>query len=178
MPSCEMCGKDVPSLRRAIVEGTMMNVCGNCVKFGVEQAGAQNEVTGRSRTTQALDTRAKRAAPRDVYAQMEEELVEDYGERVRKARTARGLTLEQLGERLKERRDTLAKVEAGSYHPEEALIAKLEREFGIKLKEKAEKPAGLGAAAPAAPGGPITLGDLIKQAQSGAPSGARSEKKR
>lgn len=144
-----------------------MSVCGNCVKFGVEQAGAATEVTGRSRTTAALDTRARRAAPRDVYEQMGEELVEDYGERVRKARTQRGLTLEQLGERLKERRDTLAKVEAGSYHPEEALITKLEREFGIKLKEKAEKPAsGMGGGP--AKGGPVTLGDLIKQAQSDA----------
>src|SRR5438067_7431879 len=109
MASCEMCGKEVPSLRRAIIEGTMMSVCGNCVKFGVEQAGAANEVMpGRSRVTQSLDTRAKRAQPRDVYAEMAEELVEDYGERVKRARTAAGMTLEQLGEKLKTRRDTLA----------------------------------------------------------------------
>lgn len=164
MPSCEMCGKELPSLRRALIEGTVMNVCGNCVKFGVEQAGAKNEVTGRSRTTAALDQRARRGTVRDVYAEMQEELVEDYGARVRRAREARGLTLEQLGEKLKERRDTLAKVEAGSYHPEEALIRKLEREFNIKLKEKVEAPSGLGGPA-AASGKALTLGDLIKQAE-------------
>lgn len=168
MPSCEMCGKELPTLRRATIEGTIMSVCGNCIKFGVEQAGAQHEVTGRSRATTGMDTRARRAVPRDVYAEMVEELAEDYGERVRKARTKSGMTLEELGEKLKTRRDTLAKVESGSYHPEEALITKLEREFGIKLKEKVEKPTS-GVANPGTPkGGPVTLGDLIKQAQSDA----------
>lgn len=141
-----------------------MNVCGNCVKFGVEHAGAKTEVTGRSQVTQSLERRAARGRSRDVFAEMGEELVEDYGARVRKAREARGVTLEQLGEKLKTRRDTLAKVESGSYHPEETLIAKLERELGIKLKEKPEAPSG-GAGQPMAPKGPLTLGDLIKQAQ-------------
>lgn len=141
-----------------------MSVCGNCVKFGVEQAGAQAEVTGRSRVTQSLERRAARGRSRDVFEEMSEELVEDYGARVRRARESRGWTLEQLGARLKERRDTLAKVEGNSYHPEEALIKKLERELGIKLKEKLEAPSGVGGK-PATPDKALTLGDLIKQAQ-------------
>lgn len=162
MPSCEMCGKELPSLRRATIEGTVMSVCGNCVKFGVEHAGAQTEVTGRSRVTQSLERRAARSRSRDVFDEMPEELVEDYGQRVRRAREARGLTLEQLGEILKTRRDTLAKVEGGSYHPEEALIRKLEKELSIKLKEKPEAPAGVGGQMKQ-PDKALTLGDLIKQ---------------
>lgn len=143
-----------------------MNVCGNCVKFGVEQAGAQAEVTGRSRVTQSLERRAARGRSRDVFSEMQEELVEDYGQRVRRAREARGLTLEQMGERLKVRRDTLAKVESGSYHPEETLIRVLEKELGIKLKEKPEAPAGVGGQSPSPQANKaLTLGDLIKQAQ-------------
>ena len=156
-----MCGKEFPSLRRAIVEGTAMSVCGGCVKFGVEQAGQQTEVTGRSRVTQSLEKRAVRGRSRDIFEDMKEELVEDYGDRVRQARTRRGLTLEQLGEKLKERVSELAKVEAGTYHPTDALVLKLERELGIKLKEKPEVPAGVGGPKPAK-SGPITLGDLIK----------------
>lgn len=166
MASCEMCGKELPSLRRATIEGTVMSVCGNCVKFGVEHAGAQTEVTGRSRVTQSLERRAARGRSRDVFEEMQEELVEDYGQRVRRAREARGMTLEQLGERLKTRRDTLAKIESGSYHPEESLIRVLEKELGIKLKEKPEAPAGVGGQPAAQPGNKaLTLGDLIKQAQ-------------
>lgn len=162
MPSCEMCGKEFPSLRRAIIEGTAMSVCGGCVKFGVEQAGAQTEVTGRSRVTQTLEKRAVRGRTRDIFEDMKEELVEDYGDRVRQARTRKGMTLEQLGEKLKERVSELAKVEAGTYHPTDTLVNKLERELGIKLKEKPETPAGVGGPKPTGDKA-LTLGDLIKQ---------------
>lgn len=162
MPACEMCGKEFPSLRRALVEGTSMSVCGSCVKFGVEQAGQRNEVTGRSRVTASLEKRATRQRSRDIYDDMQEELVEDYGERVKRAREKRGLTLEQLGDKMAERVQILAKVESQTFHPPDGLVAKLEKELGIKLKEKPEAPAGVGGAKPK-PGGPLTLGDLIKQ---------------
>lgn len=157
-----MCGKDVPSIRRALIEGTTMSVCGNCVKFGVEQAGAATEVTGRSRITASLERRAVRSQARDIYAGDEMELAEDYGERVRKARVARGLSVEDLGKKLNERVNILAKVEAGTYHPDDSLVAKLEKEFGIKLKEKVERPAGVGGQAKAGDKA-LTLGDLIKK---------------
>lgn len=160
MPSCEMCGKELPTLRKALIEGTMMSVCGNCVKFGVEQAGAANEVTGRSRTTAALQTRAARGRTRDVFADMPEELVEDYGERVRLARQRLGLSIEDVGKKINERQNELAKLEQGTYHPTDALVRKLEKFFGIKLMEKPEAPAGVGGPKPA--GGPMTLGDMIK----------------
>jgi len=164
MPSCEMCGKELPTLRRAVIEGTPMSVCGNCVKFGVEQAGAKTEVTGRSQTTQALERRAVRARTSNIYDQMQEELVEDYGERVRKARQKLGMTHEQLGERLRERASNLANVEKGSYHPPDTLIAKLEKELGIKLKEKPETPSGMGGKPVGGKSeAPLTLGDLIKK---------------
>jgi uncharacterized protein (TIGR00270 family) len=156
-----MCGKEMPSLRRAIIEGTSMNVCGGCVKFGVEQAGAKTEVTGRSRVTASLEKRATRSRGRDIYAEMQDDLVEDYAERVRNARTKKGLSIEQLGAKIMEKQTTLAQVEAGTYHPPDPLILKLERELNIKLKEKPEAPAGVGGPKPK--GGPLTLGDLIKQ---------------
>lgn len=161
MGSCEMCGREVPALRRAIVEGTMMSVCGNCVKFGVEQAGQANEVTGRSRVTQSLDARAKRAQPRDIYAGNETELVLDYGERVKKARMERGISVDDLGKKLNERVAILHKVESGSYHPDDGLVIKLEKEFGIKLKEKVEKTTTTTMSK--TPDKALTLGDLIKQ---------------
>lgn len=161
MASCEMCGREVPALRRATVEGTLMNVCGNCVKFGVEQAGIQAEVTGRSRVAASLEQRAQRAKPRDIYNSMQEELAADYSERIRDARTKRGMSVEQLAGKLMERQTVLAKVESGSYHPDDALVRKLERELGIKLMEKPEVPTNLGPAPKAQ--GAFTLGDIIKR---------------
>jgi putative transcription factor len=156
-----MCGKELPSLRRATIEGTTMSVCGDCIKFGVEQAGAKTEVTGRSRTTTALENRAARSRTRDVFSDMPEELVPDYGERVRDARNKMGLSIEEAGKQMNERQSELAKLEAGTYHPPDTLVRKLEKFYRIKLMEKPEAPAGVGGPK-AAKSGPITLGDLIK----------------
>lgn len=161
MPSCEMCGKELPSLRRAVVEGTVMSVCGNCVRFGVEQAGAQTEVTGRSRATTGLEQRAARSRRRDVFAESAEELVEDYGDRVRIARQRLGMSIEDLGKKINERQNELAKLEQGTYHPPDSLVRKLEKFFGIKLMEKPEAPVGVGGPK-MIKGGPMTLGDMIK----------------
>jgi putative transcription factor len=156
-----MCGKELPSLRRATIEGTTMHVCGDCVKYGVEQAGAKTEVTGRSRTTTAMESRAARSRTRDVFADMPEELVEDYGERVRQARQKLGLSIEDVGKKINERQSELAKLEQGTYHPPDTLVRKLERFFNIKLMEKPEAPAGVGGPK-LQKSGPLTLGDMIK----------------
>lgn len=157
---CEMCGREAP-LRRATIEGTVMSVCGNCVKFGVEIAGHATEVTGRSKVVESLQRRETRGRPRDVYDQMEMELIADYAQVVRQARLRKGFqTTEELGLRINEKKAVLDKVEAGTLHPADELVKKLERELAIKLMEKPESP-GVTGGKPA--GGPVTLGDLIKQ---------------
>jgi putative transcription factor len=159
-----MCGKELPTLRRALIEGTTMSVCGNCVKFGVEQAGPKVEVTGRSQTTQAMERRAVRSKPRDIYDQMQEELVEDYGDRVKQARQRAGLSIEDLGKAINERASNLAHIENGTYHPPDPLIAKLEKALNVKLKEKPEAPSGMGGRPMGNVGAKeLTLGDLIKK---------------
>lgn len=137
-----------------------MALCSNCVKFGVEVAGQAMEVTGRSRALQALDDRAARGKPRDIFAAQEKELVEDYAKIVREARNARGLTQEELARKLNERQSILSKVEAGTQRPNDDLARKLERELNVILYEKVD------AAEPetrTASKGTFTLGDLIKR---------------
>jgi putative transcription factor len=155
-----MCGREAP-LRPAIVEGTRMQVCPTCVRFGVEVAGAKAEVTGRSRVTQAIEQRSARAQPRDIFQQMDKDLVEDFGKRIRDARNRKGLTQEELARRLNERQSVLSKVEAGTQRPSDDLARRLERELAVTLFE-AVSPAEATASKPSAPGG-FTLGDLIKR---------------
>ncbi|MHB8604932.1 MAG: multiprotein bridging factor aMBF1 [Thermoplasmatota archaeon] len=166
MPTCEMCGKELPSLRRATIEGTVMSVCSNCVRFGVEIAGLKTEVTGRSRITDSLARREVRGRPRDVYDAMEEELVEDYSKIIRDARNRRGLSLEQLGAKLLERVNTLSQVESGALRPSDTLVKKLEKEFGVKLMEKPTMPAGVsGVTNRKDASKSFTLGDMISDAK-------------
>jgi putative transcription factor len=159
-PACEMCGKEAP-LRTTIIEGTRMQVCPNCAKFGVEVAGQKTEVTGRSRVTQAIEQRSARAQPRDIFQAMELDLVEDFGKRIREARQRKGLTQEELAQKLAERQSVLSKVEAGTQRPNDDLARRIERALDIKLFEPVAAAADTGPKAASASG--FTLGDLIKR---------------
>ncbi|UCD93108.1 MAG: hypothetical protein JSV43_04180 [Methanobacteriota archaeon] len=61
---CELCGADVPRTRRVIVEGTPLNVCTSCSKFGVTpQKGEEQKV---SPIVSRLERSRRRFRPRDV----------------------------------------------------------------------------------------------------------------
>ena len=158
---CELCGADVPHTKNVAIESTVLSVCASCAKFGDE---VSTPVVRRSTMppiiAQRLEARQRRLTPRDVYTETGEmELAEDFALRIRRAREARGWKQADLGAKINEKASVIANLENGSLEPGDALTRKLERELGIKLKEKV-------VAVPMkkqAPGTGLTLGDLIKR---------------
>jgi len=158
---CELCGKDVPRLHRVVIEGVIMNVCDDCAKFGKELK--KNEVPKDVKYVppEVIRERLERKQRRR-YRDIDEEevLVEDYAERIRKARESMGLTQDELAKKILEKKTVISKLERGEMHPDDKLIKKLEKTLNIKLKEKVssvyrkdeKKAQGL------------TLGDLISGA--------------
>ena len=157
---CELCGADVPRLKNVAIDATILAVCTDCSRFGDEVATpALRQSTMPPIIAQRLEMRQRRMTPRDVYTQAEElELAEDFPARIRQAREARGWKQADLGAKINERVSVIAKLESGAISPGDALVRKLERELGIKLKERVEPVA----AKKQAVGGGVTLGDLIK----------------
>ncbi len=161
---CELCGRDVTFLRKVTIEGVQLEVCTECAKFGIESKKEEPEKEKGPQPVIAkrLEVREKRGKPRDVYASGEkEELVEDFGSVIRHARERRGLTQKDLAMKINERVTILSKIEAEQMRPDDRFVAKLEKELGIKLKEKvAEVLAGK-----ESPRGSLTLADLIRMQQ-------------
>ena len=157
---CELCGADVPRLKNVAIDATILSVCTDCARFGDEvSTPALRQSTMPPIIAQRLEMRQRRMTPRDVYTQTGElELAEDFPQRIRQAREARGWKQADLGAKINERVSVIAKLESGAISPGDALVRKLERELGIKLKERVEPVA----AKKQAVGGGITLGDLIK----------------
>jgi putative transcription factor len=135
---CELCGKDVTFLRKVTIEGVQLEVCQECAKFGIEaKKEAPKEEAPVPVVVQRLESRERRGKPKDVYdAGGTDELVDDLGKRVRDARSKKGMTHKQLAMKINERVTVLSKVETGEMRPDDRLIKKLEKELGIKLKEK------------------------------------------
>lgn len=175
---CEMCGKKVGT-RRYMVEGTTMNLGLECARYGTPMDAPAPAGTQAS-MQQGLERRETRMTSRNVYdAGDSTYLVEDYGVRIHKAREAKGMSHEQLGNKVSARVPELKHIESGKLRPSDAVAKKLERELGIILYEKAEGPAPVVSGTKKAAGSAgLTIGDLLKDAmdkkKSGAPAPAAS----
>jgi len=63
----------------------------------------------------------------------EYDIVDDFGEKVRKAREAKGWTITQLAEKIKEPENVIRRIEQGKLRPTIELAKKLEEVLGVKL---------------------------------------------
>ncbi len=157
---CELCGADVPHTKNVAIESTVLSVCSSCAKFGDEVAtpvvrhGSMPPVIA-----QRLEARQRRLTPRDVYAETgQEELADDFPQRIRRAREEKGWKQVDLGAKINEKVSVISQLESGAISPGDALVRKVEHALGIKLKERVV-PLALKKQTPS---GALTLGDLVK----------------
>jgi putative transcription factor len=113
-----------------------MKVCERCARLGTEvvaQTGPR-PVTGKAgpgaRPT-ALPVRRKR----DVFDFIGEDIVEEYADRIREARLAKGMTQKDLALELKEKEHLIRKIENGDLIPEDSVRKKIEAALEISLVE-------------------------------------------
>jgi putative transcription factor len=124
MPECEICGKTVDNVYEIMLDGSQMLVCEKDAR-GKKVVSAFGPEQKNDRRTQAGEAREE-----------PEELVENYGKVIRKARESMGLPLKVLGERISEKESTLERIEKEKTLPTEKTRIKLERELGIRLLAK------------------------------------------
>jgi putative transcription factor len=161
---CEMCGKEVPATRPVFIEGTKLDVCPNCSKFGDEHRGSPTKGSAPAPSAQVIEQRLQRREQRmqvkDVYRGTETvELIDDYGGEIRKARMNKGMDLEQFAASILEKKGTIAKIESNDLVPNDKLVKKLEKALDIKLTESVSTGGKIG-------GGQntkMTLNDFIKK---------------
>lgn len=154
---CELCGSIIRGPPKTVrIEGATLRVCGNCATYGTEVPGERNRkiTPGGAPRPSVQQTRRR---PRDVFDLIEGEIVDDYYDRIRKARMSRGLSQKELALRIKEREILIKKIEKGDLIPEDDVRKKLEEVLEIRLIDSPDAEArGTG-------GGKITttFGDLI-----------------
>ena len=116
MGMCEMCG-DEANLVTAIVEGSMLNVCGRCKNFGdiIEVKKERGDET---------------AVPRKVYIDRPEEIiVENYGNLIKETREKLGMKQEDLASKINEKISVIHSLESGHMKPSIALAIKLQKAY-------------------------------------------------
>jgi putative transcription factor len=156
---CEVCGREIhgqPYYR--IIEGGKLMVCGQCSHFGNKEWDP-SKPSGKP-TRRRTSRIARRSRPQsEIEAAEEMELVENYGELIRKTRQKRGMNIEDFAKKLNEKESVLKKLEKEQFNPPMTLIKKISRELNISLLEPVTSGTGPVLTRPI---GPRTLGDLIK----------------
>lgn len=133
--NCEMCGRKASKLINVEIEGTEMKTCADCAKFGKEIM-IKRKTNVPPNVEEALQKRSRKIQSRDIFSEEGEmDLAFDYSQRIRKARNALGLTQEELGKKINEKKSVITKLESGHIRPDEKIIRKLEKVLDITLKE-------------------------------------------
>ena len=121
MPNCDLCGKKVEYFNKTIVEGSTLNVCDNCSKFG-RVIEAKKPIGELPKKKIAIH-----------QTQDEEAITQDYATKIKKCRESLNMTHEQLAKALAEKESIIHKLETGNLIPSIKLAKKLEQFFRIKL---------------------------------------------
>lgn len=159
---CEICGKESEgNMQLVTVDHTELNACPNCAKYGQEvRKPAPPTATGAAtafRGVRTLKTSHKRPR-RDMYDTMGEGIIDDYDEIIRKARSAKSWSQEQLASEIHEKVTLIKKIERADIIPEDNVLAKIERALNIKLTEGTGT---LSLDALTSDGNGTTLGDIV-----------------
>ncbi len=120
---CEICGKRTRTPYVAFLEGARLVICERCART---YKNAEPLFKERKRVQRAIK-------PKKKVVEKTFEIVEDYAEKVRKAREARGLKVEELAKEIAEPESEIHKIERGELLPELKVAEKLEKFLGIKL---------------------------------------------
>ena len=153
MPTCDMCGKE-SDLMKAKIEGTVLDVCGQCRRFG--------EII--ERPTRPVE---RPVVPKPRYApvrrrELIQMVTEDYANKIRQSREKTGLNQEQFAGRLNEKESVIQKMEAGQFTPSINLARKLERLLKIRLIEEYSEDGEIPIQTEKTKDESFTLGDFVK----------------
>jgi putative transcription factor len=140
-----------------MVDGVRMMLCPNCMRHG---EGVKTVVETPSGTPRPNLDRIKKPRVKDVYKDMDKELVSGWNDLIKNARKKKGLSREELGFKIGERTVTISKIENGDLRPSDKMISKLEKELDITLFEEVKSVSNVPVGSRSDSG--LTLGDFIK----------------
>jgi len=154
---CELCGMEC-YCKPAKIDGVKMMLCPNCIKHGqVVEYRPKNKAV----SSKPISQRIRKPKVKDVYKDMDKELISNWNNIIKSSREKKGMTREQLGFKIGERTVTISKIENGDLRPSDKVVEKLEKELNIKLIEQvADIHSSLSSSKTKST---LTLGDFIKK---------------
>jgi putative transcription factor len=148
--ACDICGSE-ERLFKTNIEGTILNVCRECSKFG--------KVISEIKPAEKIRPKKITMSKPEPGPEVIQIVAEDFAEKIRSKREKLGLKQEDFAKMISEKESVIHKLETGEFQPSLELARKLEKILNIKLIEEYEEEHK--AAAKTSAETP-TIGDLIK----------------
>ncbi|MDY6984948.1 MAG: multiprotein bridging factor aMBF1 [Candidatus Thermoplasmatota archaeon] len=131
MATCEICGKTVNRTKKIKIDRVVLEVCDQCAVYGEPVEETAMPTSTAVRTQRIFSQKKPEKAIKEEYV-----LVDDYPDRVRKARQHLGLEQKDLAKMINEKQSVISKIESGGFQPDDATVKKLEKTLKISLREK------------------------------------------
>lgn len=153
---CEICGKNIIKNIYVSLDGAVLSVCEECSKYGSvvkeSKPPRSSERGARESIKEGFEPIRGSREPEKIY-----QLKPDYSEIIKSEREKRNLRQEALARILSEKPSVISKLETGKMEPDQRLIKKIEKLFGLELMELTEE----GGSKIVQRGSDLTLGDII-----------------
>ncbi|MDR2829476.1 MAG: multiprotein bridging factor aMBF1 [Methanobrevibacter sp.] len=138
---CEICGEVIENDRslKTKIDGSVLDVCTNCSKFGKIQKVPPKPKTiiskgkPKSNDKKGVVKKTIKTISKDEPI---DELVEDYNIIIKEKREFQGLSREQLASKISEKASVVGRAESGKMIPDIKLAKKFEKALKIILIEK------------------------------------------
>ena len=155
MVICEVCGKNVLGGFKVNLEGSQVIACERCAGLGQVVSKVDGAAKPKKKPVQPM-LEQEPSPVKEV--EVEYELVDDYGAKVKAAREKMGLTQEDLGMAINEPHSVIHRMELGKYEPPIGVVHKIEHKLRVSLLTKSQDD---DVAKVADASKDLTLGDMI-----------------
>ena len=124
---CELCGGQYSKGFKVRIEGSIILACEECSK--------SKEVIGPAKQKPAVVKipKKKNSAGQDFDVDQDFDIVENYGDVIKKVREKKDLTQTDLGKKINESHSLIHRIELEKIEPTKEVARKIERFLGVKL---------------------------------------------
>lgn len=130
---CPICGSIIWGKgQRVLLEGAKITVCYNCAQHGTKiRKPATSYQLKKPSQTRPLSSPKKQTLKTHIRDELD--VVSDYANIIKVARSSRGLNQDQFAQKLNEKPSLLRRIEAGRAEPTIKLAKKIEKVYNIRL---------------------------------------------
>ncbi len=130
MGECEVCGAMNVGTRQVPMGRASVAACKRCAdRVGPKPQGV---APGLAAASKHASSPGKHRGPSGIMRRSERVLTDDFGPQIRRARSGRGWSQDELARRMSEKVNIVKAAESGR-RPTDAVISKFERVLGISL---------------------------------------------